>query len=414
MKCLPLAVVFSLFAAPLVCRAEQPLPKFKKLVLADKFYCEGANVGDFNNDGKLDVVAGPWWFEGPDFKVKHEIYPPKPFDPDKSYSNNFLTFTGDFNGDGWLDVLYVPFPGADAYWYENPGTKGGPWKKHVCLHDCGNESPAWADINGDGRPELIYCITGQLGYATWDPKRPDELWKFHPITPKNGRYHKFTHGLGVGDINGDGRMDIVEAKAWWEQPKDAKPGQLWIEHPFNFAEAGAQMAVYDVDGDGLNDVITAWHCHHYGLVWNQQQRDAEGKITWKQHVILPPNPDLNSDALRISQMHSLDLADMRGNGLMDIVTGKRFWAHGSHGDKEPDAPAVLYWFELKREGGGATFIPHQIDDNSGVGTQVIARDLNGDGVPDIVVGNKKGIFVFLEREVASRPIGNSRVFASGR
>ncbi len=385
----------SISAAPLLCWAEAPLPKFKKIVLSDKFYCEGANVGDFNNDGKLDVVAGPWWFEGPDFTKKHEIYTPKSFDP-HNYSNNFLTFTGDFNGDGWLDVLQVPFPGTDAFWYENPGPKGGPWKKHVAVHDCGDESPGWFDINGDGRPELVYCITGQLGYAKWDPKRPDDLWKFHPIAPKDTRFQKFTHGVGAGDINGDGRMDIVEAQGWWEQPADAKPGQQWIRHPFKFAEAGAQMAVYDVDGDGLNDVITSWHCHHYGLVWYQQQRSASGEISWKQHVILPPKPDLKSDALRISQMHSLDLADMNGDGAMDIVTGKRYWAHGPNGDVEPDAPAVLYWFELHRDkAAGVQFIPHKIDDNSGVGTQVIARDLNGDGVPDIVVGNKKGIFVFL-------------------
>jgi hypothetical protein len=394
MKCMPL-VLLSFIALPMMSQAETPLPKYKKIVLSDKFYCEGANVGDFNNDGKLDVVAGPWWFEGPDFTKKHEIYTPKAFDP-LNYSTNFLTFTGDFNGDGWLDVFQVGFPGADAYWYENPGPKGGPWKKHLAVHQCGNESPAWADINGDGRPELIYCINGQLGYATWDPKRPDDPWVFHAVSFKEPRYQRFTHGVGVGDINGDGRADIVEAQGWWEQPAELKEGQPWIWHPFKFAEAGAQMAVYDVDGDGLNDVITSWHCHHYGLVWYQQQRSASGEITWKQHVILPPKPDLKSDALRISQMHSLDLADFKGNGLKDIVTGKRYWAHGPKGDVEADAPAVLYWFELQRDkSAGAKFIPHKIDDDSGVGTQVIARDLNGDGVPDIVVGNKKGVFVFL-------------------
>ncbi len=159
------------------------------------------------------------------------------------------------------------------------------------------------------------------------------------------------------------------------------------------------MMVYDVNGDGLADVITSWHCHIYGLLWYQQQRTAAGEITWKQHVILPPKPDLNSPALRISQMHSMDLADIKGDGLMDIVTGKRYWAHGPTGDVEANAPAVLYWFELLRDGkGGAKFVPHQIDDNSGVGTQVIARDLNGDGVPDIIVGNKKGTFLFLSQK----------------
>ena len=214
-----------------------------------------------------------------------------------------------------------------------------------------------------------------------------------------GEVSRFTHGIGLGDINGDGRPDIVESNGWWEQPAQPKEGQPWPWHPFKFAEAGAQMLVYDVDGDGLNDVITAWHCHHYGLVWYKQVRDAKGEITWQQHAILSPKPDVNSSALRISQMHAMDLADVNGDGLKDIITGKRFWAHGPKGDVEPDAPAVLYWFELRRDKvAGVQFIPHQIDDDSGVGTQVTAVDLNGDGIPDVIVSNKKGTFLHLSQK----------------
>jgi len=347
-------------------------------------------------------VAGPFWFEGPDFQKRHEYRPAKTFDP-KGYSDNFLTFAGDFNGDGWTDILCVGFPGKETYWYENPASKDTPWKQHLAYPNVGNESPVWGDMNGDGRSELIFCNDGYLGYATPNPAKPDEPWVFHAISTKDKRYFRFTHGVGFGDINGDGRADAVESIGWWEQPAKETPGQPWKFHPQQFAQAGAQMLVCDVDGDGLADVITAWHCHHYGLVWWKQLKGTDGAISWQQHVILPPTPDLNSSAFRVSQMHALDLVDMNGDGLKDILTGKRFWAHGPTGDKEPDAPAVAFWLELSRDGkGGATFVPHLIDDDSGVGTQVTATNLNGDGRPDVIVGNKKGIFVHLSQPAGGK------------
>ena len=391
-------------AAPVTTPAPKPVPAakasilpkrdaFQKLRLSDQFYTEGAYFGDFNRDGKMDIVAGPFWFEGPDFQKRHEYRPVKAFDP-KGYSDNFLTFTSDFNGDGWTDVLCVPFPGAEGYWHENPQGKDGPWPRHLAYANIGNESPVWGDVTGDGRPELIFCNDGYLGYAGPNSAKPEEPWVFHAISTKDKRYQRFTHGVGIGDINGDRRVDILEAAGWWEQPAEVKPDQPWIFHPFRFATDGAQMLVNDVDGDGLADVITAWHCHLYGLVWWQQVKGANGQPDWKQHVILSPTPDVSTTDFRVSQMHALELVDMNGDGLKDILTGKRFWAHGPTGDKEPDAPAVVFWLELRRDGnGGASFIPHLIDDDSGVGTQVTATDLDGDGRPDVIVGNKKGIFV---------------------
>ena len=372
-----------------------PRDACKRLPLADKFYAEGAYYGDFNRDGKLDVVAGPFWFEGPDFRQRHEYRPAKTFDP-KGYSDDFQTYTGDFNGDGWTDILCVTFPGKEALWYANPAGKEGPWQPHLVYTNVGNESPLWGDINGDGKPELIFCNDGYLGYATPDPAKPDAPWAFHAISKQDKRYFRFTHGLGFGDINGDGRMDVLETLGWWEQPAKETPGQPWLFHPQQFAQAAAQLLVTDVDGDGRADVITAWHCHLYGLVWWQQLRGSDGAITWQQHIILPPVPDLNSSAFRVSQMHALELVDMNGDGVPDVVTGKRFWAHGPTGDKEPDAPAVVFWLETRRDGkGGATFVSHLLDDDSGVGTQVAAAELNGDGRPDVITANKKGIFLHL-------------------
>lgn len=406
------ASVVCLFLASLVCaRAEEKAPAgppptpsvlpardaYRTLRLTEKFYAEGAYFGDFNHDGKPDVVAGPFWFEGPDFQKQHEYRAGQTYEP-ASYSDNFLTYAGDVDGDGWDDVVCVPYPGKEGYWYQNPAGKEGAWKQRLYYPMVGNESPAWGDVTGDGRPELIFCNEGRLGYAGPDRANPEAPWVFHAVSGQDKRYFKFTHGVGIGDINGDGRTDIVEAIGWWEQPASPAADQPWPFHPQAFAEAAAQMLVTDVNGDGLADVITSWHCHRYGMVWWQQVK-GEGGSTWKQNVILPPAPDTASSAFRVSQLHALFLVDMNGDGVKDILTGKRFWSHGPKGDVEPDAPAVVFWFETKRDGaGGASFVPHLIDDNSGVGTQVSATDLNGDGRPDVIVGNKKGIFVHLSEK----------------
>jgi hypothetical protein len=160
------------------------------------------------------------------------------------------------------------------------------------------------------------------------------------------------------------------------------------------------MFAYDVNGDGLADVITCLNPHGYGLAWYEQLpgKDEKGEIQFKQHLILNPDATPNKYGVVFSQPHSIALTDMDGDGLKDIVTGKRFWAHGKDGgDPQSNEPAVLYWFKLVRgPDHTAEFVPHLIDTNSGVGTEVVVGDINGDHHPDIVVGNKKGTFVFLQ------------------
>ena len=368
---------------------------FQKNILEEKFYSEGAYYADLNRDGKLDMIAGPFWYEGPDYKTRHEYAEPVEVVNLESYAQYFFVFSGDFNGDGWADILSVSFPGKEAHWFENPQGKDGLWKKTLAITSVGNESPDLVDMDADGKPDLIYTQGGLAGYASYDVKAPYAIWKFHPVSAdKLGRAG---HGVGYGDINGDGKLDLIVSEGWYEAPKEAV-ATPWLFHRFDFADAAAQLLVFDIDGDGKNDVVTSWHCHHYGLLWYRQIQDADGQIAWEKHEIIPVTPDLTSDALRISQMHAFDKADFNGDGRMDFVTGKRRWAHGSKGDSEPNAPFVLYWFENTTDENGKTFFrPHLMDDHSGVGTQVVAVDMNGDKTPDVIVGNKNGIFMFINK-----------------
>lgn len=383
--------------------AADKAPAFQRIQVTDVFWSEGAHYGDFNHDGKMDICAGPYWYAGPDFKERHEYAKPpeKPYNGEKSYSDYFLSYCYDFDGDGWTDILVFSWPGKDTTWYRNPQNKGGDWEKHTIFDVTDGESPAIGDMNGDGKPEIIAYTGGQLGFAEIDWKNPTAKAKFWPISVKDEKkYFRYYHGYGFGDINGDGRADIIDKEGWYEQPKDYRKGGLWKQHKFNFVppteRGGAQMLCYDINGDGHNDVLTSWDAHGYGLAWYEQVRKG-GEISFKEHILVNTKESDNPYGVKFTQIHALTLADVNGDGLTDFVTGKRFWAHGPTKDAEPAAPAVLYWFELKRKGKTAEFIPHLIDDNSGVGTEITAADLNGDGKVDILSSNKKGIHVFLQK-----------------
>ena len=377
-------------------------PAFKTTRLTDAFYCEGAAIGDLNNDGRADIVSGAILYYGPDFAMRSELYPPVSYDP-HHYSTSFLQYVHDVNGDGWNDVVEIGFPGQETFWYANPAGKRSPlvdatrghWDRHLILAVTDNESPTYADITGDGTPELVAQTAGKFGYSTPDPADPTKPWTFHAISPKGDR-QRFTHGLGVGDVNGDGRPDFLEKTGWWEQPADLAGDPEWKHHPFKFAGNAAQMYAYDVNGDGLNDVITSLEAHGWGLAWYEQAKQG-GEIAFKQHKIMGDRSEPGPKGVVFSQLHAIDLVDMDGDGLKDIVTGKRFWAHGPTGDQDAGSAPVVYYFKLVREGSQARYEPVLIHDASGVGTQVMAGDVSGDGKPDVVVGNKLGTFVSIQQ-----------------
>lgn len=371
---------------------------YKKLTLSTEFYCEGATFGDFNKDGIPDVLAGPYWYQGPDFTKRHEIFSPVTFDRLR-YSDNFFAFPHDFNADGWMDVFVIGFPGVDASWYQNPGAKGGAWRRYVVMLPVDNESPTFAQLLPKGPPSLVCMSGGKLGFASPDPKDPGRPWIFHPVSPAMG-WQRYTHGMGVGDVNGDGLMDILEKDSWWEQPANLAGDPVWKRHKFPFsAKGGAQMLVMDVNADGLPDVITSKAAHGFGLSWFEQTKGADGAITFKEHVILGEKAEEKNQGVQFAQLHALALVDFDGDGVLDIVTGKRWWAHGPTGDIDPEAPPHLCAFVLRRgPNHTATYEPRVIDMNTGVGTQLVTADVNGDGRPDFVIGNKRGTAVILSQK----------------
>lgn len=388
-------------------------PSFEKITLTTEFVAEGAHFADFDHDGHHDVCAGRFIWRGPDFKQRLSFAPKfdkEPYDAAKGYSDFFLTYSHDFNGDGWHDILAFSWPGKETWVFENPKGAAGDWKRHTIFEVTDNESPTLGDMNGDGKPELI-CHTssgaqpskgGRLGFAKIDWAQPFGLAKFVPITPvseaNDKKYFRYTHGYGFGDVNGDGRADILDKEGWREQPASLEGNPEWKFHPQLFTKEGMRggsfILVYDVNGDGRNDVISGYDAHGYGLGWFEQGADG----SFARHDLMGASEKDSPHGVKFSQLHAMQLADMNNDGVMDLVTGKRRWAHGPLKDDEPMAAPVLYWFEIKRDGrGGAQFIPHLIDDASGVGTQVTPGDVNRDGRMDVVVGNKMGVFVLLQK-----------------
>jgi hypothetical protein len=355
---------------------------FKKHIITNDFISEGVTVADVNKDGKTDIIAGAYWFEAPNW-IKHEITEGKHYSPTTEFSNSFLNFDLDINQDGWIDLIRISLPGEEAVWYENPKNAADHWRMHPILTNAGNESPAFVDVDGDGRPDIV-CndpVAKEMIWLKSPVLKGDTTWKRFVIDKGNiPGVDRYTHGLGFADMNNDGRRDVIITKGWWESPVNIENGE-WKFHPADFGEDCSQIYTMDVKGNGGLDLISA-SAHHYGIWWHEKTTDEKGNIVWQHHVIFKD----------FSQSHGLGFADINGDGYPDLVTGKRYFAHNG---KDPGAfdPAVLYWFEFK-PGKNPTWIPHLIDSNSGVGLQVVTQDINHDGLIDIVVCNKKGLFFF--------------------
>lgn len=350
--------------------------RFAKTQIASESY-ESAGVLDVNGDGKPDIVSGAFWYEGPAFTVKHYIGPVQPYG---EYWDDFATIPVDVNGDGRMDYVTGGWFGKNIRWYENPGN-GEKWKEHI-IDETGNVEcvMAW-DVDGDGYPEIV-------------PNNPGHPLKFYKLQRDargkgTGEFLKVPvgptqdHGLGFGDLNGDGRGDLIISQGWLEAPEDPLKGEWILHEELDLGHASVPVLAVDVNGDGKTDII-AGQGHGYGLDWYEQAVE-DGKRTWLKHPIDPYN----------SQYHTMHWADIDGDGAGELITGKRYRAHNGN---DPGAGDLLglYYFKWNGESFSKQVISYgPLGEGKGAGLYFDMADLRGTGRLDIVVAGKDGLYVFF-------------------
>ena len=367
-----------------------------KVQMIDPGFSESVAVADFNKDGRLDILSAEHWYEAPSW-TRHKV---RDIAFNGSYIDNFSDLPVDVDGDGYVDVVQIAYFARRIVWLKNPGKSGATWVETEIDPVGPTEFAFLVDLDNDGKAlEILPQFTGAAkAPLTWYGLAGGK-WQKHVVSGES-----YGHGIGVGDVNGDKRNDILTPAGWLEAPADVRAPGEWILHRTDWGTVPPQLAppapqplgpigtlpparpaeyafmyVLDVNGDTRNDVVTSM-AHSYGVLWFEQQ-DAG----WIPRVI---------DATW-ANAHSTAMADMNGDGQLDLVAAKRYFGRSGSEPAERE-PMGIYWYQF-RPGFKTTveWIRHIVDygGRAGGGLQMVVEDMDGDGDRDIVTPGKTGLFL---------------------
>ncbi len=387
----PVAIGLTLAAAS-IGRADEP--RFRKHDINPGSIFEAAGVLDVDKDGDLDIVSGSQWYEAPNWTP----HPVRDVEKVGTYMNCFSTLPMDVDGDGDADFISCSYFGKNVGWLENPGVTGDTWTYHEIDVPGPSEAAVLIDLTGDGRPDILPNTVNTIVFYSLDQAgKTPEFKKYDFGTAAAG------HGVGTGDMNGDGRIDLLTPKGWFEAPADPAR-ETWTWHPaWDLGATGIQILGKDVDGDGDADLIHGMG-HDIGLYWSEQVAGADGKPEWKKHLI--------DDSL--TSVHVLLWADLDGDGQKnELISGKRVYAHEVEPGDTRASVIAYYRFDKEKkdwsrnviyEGQAAANAPDEAakrdaqkdfaPGTAGTGLEIAAVDIDNDGDIDLVCPGKSGLYLF--------------------